>query len=113
MIVDYGPGRPPKHRVSHQGVVEPIGIPIGQEVSITLKFQRRRAGEALAVSALDQGFIDVQQPVTTPEDGAVTFQFIAAITPGLCRVHVYGAQTYELRLYAFGSYELAVVTLPL
>jgi hypothetical protein len=100
IIVDYGPEHPPKHRVSRHGIVEPVGVPMGQQVAITLKFLRRRAGERIAVTALDPGTIALQQPATIPEDGAVMFLF-TGITPGLCRVQVYGGPAYELRLYVF------------
>lgn len=101
MIIDYGNGRPPKRRESHDGVVEPVGLPIGQTVNITLKFLRKRAGEKIAISSLDGGMISLQQPPTIGTDGSVNFQFTPTLTPGLYRLQILGGTPYELSLYAF------------
>jgi hypothetical protein len=100
MVVDYGQGLQ-KHRESRHGVVESVGVPIGQQVAITLRFLRKRAGERIAVTPLDGAAMDLQQPATISPDGSVTFAFNAGSTPGLHRLMVYGGQPYEIRLYAF------------
>jgi hypothetical protein len=100
MLIDYGQGQP-KHRESRHGVVEPIGVPIGQPVTITLQFLRKRAGERIAITAVDGGVMDLQQPATISPDGSVTFAFNAGATSGLHRLMIYGGQQYEIRLYAF------------
>jgi hypothetical protein len=101
MIVDYGQGRPPKRRESVHGVVDPVGLPIGQPVNITLMFLRKRAGQKIVVGALDGGTLGLQQPATINADGNVTFQFTPGLTPGLYRLQVNGTGLYELQLYAF------------
>lgn len=100
MVVDYGQG-PPKRRQSRHGVMEPVGLPIGQQVSITLKFLPTRAGQKIAVSTLDGGKLVLEQPTTIAVDGTAMFRFTAGATPGLYRLQVYGTEPYELRLYAF------------
>lgn len=99
MIVDYGQG-PPKIRESNHGVVDPVGIPIGRAVSISLRFLRTRAGERIALRALDGGTLDFQQPAIS-SNGLVTFTFNPGQTTGLFRIFVYGGPTYEIDLYAF------------
>jgi hypothetical protein len=100
MDIDYGGGKQ-MHRESHHGVVEPIGVPVAQQVAITLHFLRKRAGDQVMINLPDGGQIDVQGPVTIAPDGTVAFNFQAGGTPGLHRLRVDGAESYQLMLYAY------------
>ena len=100
MVISYGPGNE-KRRHSHQGVMEPIGVAIGQPVTITLEFSPKRAGDSALVSPLDGGRIDPQGPVVIPANGKIAFTFQAGRTAGRYRLLVQGAEQYELHLYAF------------
>lgn len=99
MIIDYGAGRQ-NHRESHHGVVEPVGVPVGQQVAITLRFLRKRAGDQVMIGLLDGGQINVQGPLTISPDGTVAFTFQPGGTPGLYRLSINGAQSYQVLLYA-------------
>jgi hypothetical protein len=99
MIVDYGQGQT-KRRETHHGVMEPIGLPANQQVAITLRFLKKRAGSAVTIGRLDGGEIDLQGPVTISSDGSVLFHFHAGGVPGLYRVLVDGPERYEISLYA-------------
>jgi hypothetical protein len=100
MVIDYGGGKQ-THRESHHGVVEPVGVPIGQQVAITLRFLRKRAGDQVMIGLLDGGQINVQGPVTISSDGTVAFSFQPGGSSGLHRLVINGAQSYQLMLYAF------------
>jgi hypothetical protein len=100
MVIDYGQGNQ-KHRQSHHGVMEPVGLAIAQPVTITLEFSPQRAGDSVLVSALDGGHVDPSGPVVIPANGKVGFNFQPGRTPGLYRLLVQGAEQYELNLYAF------------
>jgi hypothetical protein len=99
MIVVYGLGQP-KHRESHHGVMEPVGLPANQPVAITLQFLRTRAGSAVTIGRLDGGEIDLAGPVTISSDGRILFHFQAGGVPGLYRLLVQGSQQYQISLYA-------------
>jgi hypothetical protein len=100
MVIDYGQGNQ-KRRQTHHGVMEPVGLAIGQPVTITLEFSPHRAGESVLVSALDGGQVDPSGSVVIPANGKVGFNFQPGRTPGLYRLLVQGAEQYELHLYAF------------
>jgi hypothetical protein len=100
MIIDYGAGKQ-NHRESHHGVVEPVGLPVGQQVAITLRFLRKRAGDQVMIGLLDGGQINVAEPVTIAPDGTVSFTFQPGGSPGLYRLMINGSQPYQLMLYAF------------
>lgn len=100
MIVTYGNGKETR-RESHRGAVRPAGVPAGQEVTITLRFLRKRAGEPVQVTPLDGGAVDLTGPVAVSADGSVVFKFRAGATPGRYRLAVYGPREYEIALYAF------------
>jgi len=100
MDIDYGGGKQ-SHRESHHGVVEPVGVPLGQQVAITLRFLRKRAGDHVMIGLLDGGQINVQGPVAISPDGTVAFSFQPSGTRGLHRLVINGAQSYQLMLYAF------------
>ena len=100
MVIDYGQGNQ-KHRQSHHGVMEPVGLAIGQPVTITLEFIPQRAGDSVLVSALDGGQLDPSGPVVIPANGKVSFTFQPGRTPGLYRLVVQGAEQYQLQLFAF------------
>lgn len=99
MIVDYPDGAQ-KRRQSAGETVEPLGMRPGQQVTITLRFLRKRAGDTVRISPLDGGEVDVSAPVTVPTDGNVTFTFRAGSSPGLYRLAVMGVFQYELSFYA-------------
>lgn len=101
MVINYGLGRE-KRRRSHQGVMEPVGVPLGQAVEITLEFPKTMVGHPVVVASLDGGQISTsQQPLVVAADGTVDFSFAAGATAGLYRLQVRGAQQWELQLYAF------------
>jgi hypothetical protein len=100
VVVDYGQGQP-KRRVSHDGIISPVGLPIAEPASITLQFLRKRAGEAVVICPLDGGQVDVQAPVTISADGTIVFNFQSGSSPGLYRLMVSGPADYQLSLYAF------------
>jgi hypothetical protein len=99
VVIDYAQG-PPKHRTSRDGIIAPIGVALGDPVAITLQFLRKRAGEAVVITSLDGGQIDIQAPVTISPDGTVVFNFQSGASPGLYRLMVSGPGDYELSLYA-------------
>jgi hypothetical protein len=99
MIIDYGQGVQKRRECVH-GVMEPVGVPTGQEVGITLRFLRPRAGTLVTVSTMDGGQIDLDGPVAIADDGSVFFHFSAGLTTGLYRLTVDGTWHYEIPLYA-------------
>lgn len=100
VVVDSGSGQP-KRRVSLEDSIGPIGLPVGQPVTITLQFLPKRAGENAFITSLDGGQIDIEGPVTIAGDGTLVFHFQSGATPGLYRVAVAGPGDYQLFLYAF------------
>lgn len=100
VVIDFGQSKQTR-RESHHGVVDPLGVPINQQVSVTLKFLRKRAGEQIALSSLDAGVVTLRQPATISPDGSVVFGFNAGSTTGLRRFHIFGSAEYDLSLYAF------------
>jgi hypothetical protein len=99
VIVDLGPGKR-KVRESHHGVVDPVAIPAGQQVSITLRFLPTFAGTAALVSALDGGELTLPAaPIA--RDGTFTFQFRPGNLPGSYRLLVNGVHQYEVSIYTY------------
>jgi hypothetical protein len=99
MVIDYGVGQP-KHRESHHGLLEPVGLAVGQPVQVTLRFLRKNAGGIITLSPLDGGQIDLQGPITIASDGSVVFQYQSGSVPGLYRLAITGAQQYQISFYA-------------
>jgi hypothetical protein len=99
MIVDYGQSQV-NPRETHHGVMEPVGLPANQQVAITLRFLKKRAGDSVTIGRLDGGEIDLAGPVTIASDGSVLFHFSAGGVPGLYRLLVQGRERYEIPLYA-------------
>lgn len=99
MIVDYGYGQP-KHRESRGGMIEPVSVVIGEPVTITLQFLRKRAGESVTVASLDGGSLGLEGPATISADGSVVFRFQAGAAPGLYRLWIAGTEQYQASLYA-------------
>ena len=100
MVVNYGQGKE-KRRRSHHGEMEPVGLPLGQVIEITLEFPKKRAGQLVIVSALDGGRITAPGgPLSVSANGTVSFSFQSGQVPGLYRLLVQGAEQYELHLHA-------------
>lgn len=99
MVIDYGVGQP-KHRESHHGVMEPVGLAVGQPVEVTLRFLRKNAGGIITLGLLDGGQIDLQGPITISSDGSVVFHYQSGLLPGLYRLAITGAQQYQISFYA-------------
>jgi hypothetical protein len=99
IVVDLGPGQR-KVRESHHGVVDPVAIPAGQQVSITLRFLPTFAGTAALVSALDGGELTLPAaPIA--RDGTFAFQFRPGNLPGSYRLLINGVRQYELSIYSY------------
>jgi hypothetical protein len=105
MIVDFPDGTQ-KRRESAGETVEPLGMRPGQQVTITLRFLRKRAGDEVRISALDGGEVDISLPATISKQGDVTFNFRAGASAGLYRLAVIGLFQYELSLYAMPANRL-------
>ena|SRR5688572_5338759 len=104
MIVDYPDGAQ-RRRQSAEETVEPVGMRPGQEVTVTLRFLRKRAGDEIRISSMDGGEIDVPSPVTVPSDGNVSFTFRAG-SPGLYRLAVMGVFQYELSFHVVPAHRV-------
>ena len=100
MLVDYGHGKE-KRRQSHRGMMEPVGLPVGQLVLITLEFPRKQAGQVVMIRAMDGGEITPPEPMVVSADGTVAFNFRAPGGVGRYRLIVRAAQEHEISLYAF------------
>lgn len=100
MIVNYGQGKE-KWRHSHRGVMEPVGLPIGQVVLITLEFSKKHAGQAVMIRPMDGGELSPQEPMVISADGTCAFNFRTGSATGLYRLMVRAADQYEIPLYAF------------
>lgn len=101
MAIKYARGFE-KRRRSHHGVMEPVGVPLGQAVEITLEFPKTMVGHPVVIALLDGGQISTsQQPLVVAPNGTVNFSFQPGATAGIYRLMVRGAQPCELQLYAF------------
>ena len=100
MLVDYGQGKE-KRRQSHRGMMEPVGLPVGQLVLITLDFSKKQAGQVVMIRAMDGGEITPPEPMVVSADGTVAFNFRAPGGVGLYRLMVRAPQEHEISLYAF------------
>jgi hypothetical protein len=100
IIVDLGPGQR-KVRESHHGVVDPVAIPVGQQVIITLRFLPTFAGTPALVSPLDGGELTPPQDPTIARDGTFAFQFRPGKLPGSYRLLVNGVRQYEVSIYTY------------
>ena len=100
MIVDLGPGQR-KVRESHHGVIDPVAIPAGQQVTITLRFLPTFAGTPALVSPLDGGELTLPQDPTIARDGTIAFQFKPGNLPGSYRFLINGARQYEVSIYSY------------
>lgn len=100
IIVDLGLGQR-KVRESHHGVVDPVAIPAGQQVSIMVRFLPTLAGGVALVSALDGGEVTVPAVPTIARDGTFIFQFRTGNLPGSYRLLVNGVRQYQLSIYSY------------
>ena len=100
MAINYEQGKE-KRRQSHRGRMEPVGLPVGQLVLITLEFPKKRAGETVMIRAMDGGEITPPEPMVVSVDGTVAFNFRAPRGVGRYRLVVRAAQEHEISLYAF------------
>lgn len=102
MVVDYGQGKT-KKRHSRQGVMEPVGLPLNQVAAITLKFPGQKAGESVALSALDGGEITgLAGNPSLSANGSIVFNFQVNGTPGLYRLLVeLSNESHLLSFYTF------------
>jgi len=99
MTVDYGGGKN-QIRESHHGVIDPVAVPVGQQVTLTLRFERKFAGSPAWLSPLDGGEVALQQKVVA-DDGTFVFQFRAGNLPGSYRFLISSLSQYELRIYGY------------
>jgi hypothetical protein len=100
MLVDYGQGKE-KRRQTHRGIMEPVGLPVGQSVLITLDFSKKQAGQVVMIRPMDGGEISSQEPMVLSADGTIAFNFRTGSATGLYRLMVRAAEQYEIPLYAF------------
>lgn len=100
MLVDYGQGKQ-KQRQSRRGIMEPVGLPVGQVVLITLDFSKKHAGQPVMIRPMDGGEISPQEPMVISVEGTIAFNFRTGSTTGLYRLMVRAAEQYEIPLYAF------------
>jgi hypothetical protein len=86
---------------SLDGVLEPVGLPAGGEIAITLEAPNTKAGQRVSVRVLDGGEIVAPAAHSVATNGKVSFTFKAGDTRGLYRVEVnLGVEQYELQFYA-------------
>ena len=100
MIVELGPGQR-KVRESHHGVIDPVAIPAGQQVTVTLRFLPTLAGSAALVTSLDGGELTPPQNPIIASDGTIVFQFKPGNLPGLYRFLINGVRQYQASIYGY------------
>ena len=98
MVVDFGQGKK-KLRVSHDGTFDPVTIPVGQQVTVTLRFLPRFAGSEARLMILDGGDVVLPLSPLIAADGSYVFQFRPGIVPGSYRFKVEALRPYEFTLY--------------
>lgn len=102
MVTVTGGGAEKRWR-SLDGVMEPVGLPAGEQIAITLEASNSKAGQRVNVRLLDGGEIVAAPALSVATNGKVNFTFKAGDTHGLYRVEVtLGVEQYELQLYAVG-----------
>ncbi len=85
---------------SLEGIMAPVGLPVGGQIALTLKASTGKAGQRISLRLLDGGEIVVDPAISMAGDGP-SFTFKAGDTRGLYRVEVtIGSEQYELQLYA-------------
>jgi hypothetical protein len=100
MVTVVGNGAEKRLR-SLDGVMEPVGLPAGGEIAITLEAPSSKAGQRVSVRLLDGGEIVAPPALSVATNGKVDFTFKPGDTGGLYRVEVtLGVEQYELQLYA-------------
>jgi len=100
MIVDFGQAKR-KVRVSREGAFDPVAIPAGQQVTITLRFLPMFAGTAARLTILDGGEVTLPSTPLIGVDGTYAFQFRAGNLPGSYRFVVDAVHQYQFTLYGF------------
>jgi hypothetical protein len=100
MVAVVGNGAERRLR-SLDGVMEPVGLPAGGQITLTLEAPTGKAGQRVSLRLLDGGEIVAAPPLSMASDGTASFTFKAGDTRGLYRVEVtIGVEQYELQLYA-------------
>lgn len=82
---------------------DPIGVPPGEVVSVTIQFAPSHAGEAIKVGSLDGGRIS-NSSTAVSDEGLVTFSYHATGSAGQDRVVVrHGLQTLRAQFWVLSS----------
>lgn len=92
-----------RHLLSHQHILDRVGLGPNQVVTVTLQFPSDTQGKPVMVGALDGGGLTANvgmENLFVDEDGTVVFSFQAGAAPGLYRLIVQlGANDYRLEFY--------------
>lgn len=99
-MVDLGQGLL-KVRESHRGLIGPVAVPVGQQVTVTLRFVPSLAGAPLFISSLDGGEFSMPHTPAIGADGTFRFQFRPDNAPGSYRLVIRSLQEYAVTLYGF------------
>jgi len=100
VVINYADGTK-KVRESHHGSIDPIALPVAQQITITLQFPNKRAGAPVFLSSLDGGDLTLPSSTSVSSNGDFTFQFHAGNLPGVFRLLINSLQQYQVSLYAY------------
>src|SRR5256885_9657106 len=100
LMVDLGRGLV-KVRESHRGLIGPVAIPVGQQVTVTLRFLPSLAGVPAFISSLDGGELNAPPTPTIGVDGTFKFQFRPDNASGSYRFVIRSLQEYAVTFYGF------------
>lgn len=110
VVIDYGQGHQTRASIN-RGVMEPVGVPKAQSVTVTLFLPSTYAGQIVSLGLYDGGEVGgaaapgsamvAFQAIAVPADGVVQFNFKAGHILGLYRVLItIGPAQYLLQFYA-------------